>query len=111
MRCNLVIAIGDLAFRFPNLLEPWTANMYKPLADADDGARHFSKVETTIFKMCSGLFDTRNGLPICARCTAATIVDALCRRPKGHTGCCRSWSEHSFVQVAVLVWWCNRIYR
>lgn len=37
MRSNLVIAIGDLAFRFPNLLEPWTANMYEPLSDPDDG--------------------------------------------------------------------------
>lgn len=38
VRSNLVIAIGDLAFRFPNLLEPWTANIYKPLSDPDDGA-------------------------------------------------------------------------
>ena len=37
MRSNLVIAIGDLAFRFPNLLEPWTANMYEPLLDPDNG--------------------------------------------------------------------------
>ena len=37
VRSNLVIAIGDLAFRFPNLLEPWTANMYEPLLDPDDG--------------------------------------------------------------------------
>ncbi len=33
MRCNLVIALGDLAFRFPNLVEPWTAHLYQPLAD------------------------------------------------------------------------------
>ncbi len=38
VRSNLVIAIGDLAFRFPNLLEPWTPNMYLPLSDSDDGA-------------------------------------------------------------------------
>ena len=38
VRCNLVIAVGDLAFRFPNLLEPWTEHMYRPLADADLGA-------------------------------------------------------------------------
>ena len=37
VRSNLVIAIGDLAFRFPNLLEPWTANMYEPLLDPDNG--------------------------------------------------------------------------
>ncbi len=33
VRCNLVIALGDLAFRFPNLVEPWTAHLYQPLAD------------------------------------------------------------------------------
>lgn len=35
IRSNLVIAVGDLAFRFPNLLEPWTHNMYRPLSDPD----------------------------------------------------------------------------
>lgn len=37
-RCNLVTALGDLAFRFPNVLEPWTAHMYSPLRDPDLGA-------------------------------------------------------------------------
>ena len=35
LRCNLVIALGDLALRWPNLLEPWTEHMYRPLADDD----------------------------------------------------------------------------
>jgi hypothetical protein len=35
VRSNLVIAVGDLAFRFPNKLEPWTEHMYRPLADTD----------------------------------------------------------------------------
>ena len=38
-RSNLIIAIGDLTFRYPNLLEPWTAHIYKPLSDPDQGAR------------------------------------------------------------------------
>ncbi|GAX78483.1 hypothetical protein CEUSTIGMA_g5922.t1 [Chlamydomonas eustigma] len=33
IRCNLVVALGDLAFRFPNVMEPWTAQMYEPLGD------------------------------------------------------------------------------
>jgi len=37
IRSNLVIAMGDLAFRFPNLLEPWTGEMYQPLKDTDKG--------------------------------------------------------------------------
>ena len=38
IRSNIVIAVGDLALRFPNTLEPWTANMYRPLSDSDPGA-------------------------------------------------------------------------
>ena len=37
VRSNLVIAVGDLAFRYPNVLEPWTHNMYRPLSDPDKG--------------------------------------------------------------------------
>lgn len=28
IRSNIVIAVGDMALRFPNLVEPWTANIY-----------------------------------------------------------------------------------
>lgn len=30
VRSNAIISLGDLAFRFPNLLEPWTAHLYSP---------------------------------------------------------------------------------
>nr|KJB46247.1 hypothetical protein B456_007G353800 [Gossypium raimondii] len=33
VRSNCTIALGDLAVRFPNLLEPWTENMYARLKD------------------------------------------------------------------------------
>nr|XP_054768299.1 condensin complex subunit 1-like [Lytechinus pictus] len=33
IRANTIIAIGDLTFRFPNLIEPWTAHMYARLRD------------------------------------------------------------------------------
>ena len=33
VRTTVMIAVGDLAFRFPNSLEPWTANMYARLSD------------------------------------------------------------------------------
>jgi hypothetical protein len=32
LRANIIIAVGDLAFRFPNLLEPWTKHIYRPLS-------------------------------------------------------------------------------
>ena len=28
VRANAVIALGDLTFRFPNLIEPWTSHIY-----------------------------------------------------------------------------------
>jgi hypothetical protein len=37
-RSNLIIAVGDLTLRFPNLLEPWTSHIYQPLSDPDIGA-------------------------------------------------------------------------
>lgn len=28
IRANSIIAVGDLTFRFPNLIEPWTPHLY-----------------------------------------------------------------------------------
>ncbi|NXW05817.1 CND1 protein, partial [Fregetta grallaria] len=33
VRSNLIIAAGDLAIRFPNLIEPWTSHLYARLRD------------------------------------------------------------------------------
>jgi len=34
-RANIMIALGDIAFRFPNLVEPWTEHVYARLRDSD----------------------------------------------------------------------------
>ena len=39
LRANAIVALGDLAFRFPNSVEPWTDNLYAPLRDADVSVR------------------------------------------------------------------------
>ncbi|KAF5191977.1 Condensin complex subunit [Thalictrum thalictroides] len=39
VRSNCTIAVGDLAVRFPNLLEPWTENMYARLRDPSISVR------------------------------------------------------------------------
>ncbi|KAG8648989.1 hypothetical protein MANES_08G057600v8 [Manihot esculenta] len=39
VRSNCTIALGDLAVRFPNLLEPWTENMYARLRDPSRSVR------------------------------------------------------------------------
>lgn len=37
---HVLSALGDLAFRFPNALEPWTSRMYARLSDTDTGVRY-----------------------------------------------------------------------
>ncbi|KAA0032300.1 condensin complex subunit 1 [Cucumis melo var. makuwa] len=39
VRSNCTIALGDLAVCFPNLLEPWTENMYTRLKDPSNSVR------------------------------------------------------------------------
>lgn len=39
VRSNAVTALGDLAFRFPNLVEPWNSHIYAALQDKDDTVR------------------------------------------------------------------------
>lgn len=39
IRVNAVTALGDLAFRFPNLIEPWSTKIYDLLRDEDTKVR------------------------------------------------------------------------
>jgi len=39
IRANLIIALGDLSFRFPNTVEPWTPRMYARLHDESVSVR------------------------------------------------------------------------
>ena len=39
VRANIVIALGDLALRFPNAVEPFTAQVYRPLRDPTASVR------------------------------------------------------------------------
>ncbi|KAJ0246779.1 Condensin complex subunit 1 [Hirschfeldia incana] len=39
VRSNCTLSLGDFAVRFPNLLEPWTENMYARLRDASVSVR------------------------------------------------------------------------
>ncbi|RLN99839.1 hypothetical protein DYB28_000540 [Aphanomyces astaci] len=39
VRSNIVVALGDLSFRFPNLVEPWTSHIYARLRDINVNVR------------------------------------------------------------------------
>ena len=70
IRADIIIALGDLCFRFPNLLEPWTPHLYSRLQDDDIRVRKNTlmvlthlilndmiKVKGQISEMCKCLED------------------------------------------------------
>lgn len=49
IKCNTVIGLSDLTFRFPNVIEPWTGHFYAQLHEKD------TKLRLTAVKMLSHL--------------------------------------------------------
>ncbi|XP_070791467.1 condensin complex subunit 1 [Pituophis catenifer annectens] len=47
VRANLIIAAGDLAIRFPNLVEPWTPHLYARLRDSCQHVRRTAAMVMT----------------------------------------------------------------
>jgi condensin complex subunit 1 len=39
IKCNIIIGMSDLTFRFPNIIEPWSAHMYSTLHDENRDLR------------------------------------------------------------------------
>lgn len=46
-RCTLVVALGDLALRWPNLLNPWSRSVFAPLRDPDASVRRTAMLVLT----------------------------------------------------------------
>uniref|UniRef100_A0A1I8MCN6 Condensin complex subunit 1 n=1 Tax=Musca domestica TaxID=7370 RepID=A0A1I8MCN6_MUSDO len=49
IKCNIVIGLSDLTFRFPNIIEPWTGHFYSTLHEED------TELRLTAVKMLSHL--------------------------------------------------------
>lgn len=49
IKCNIVIGLSDLTFRFPNIIEPWTGHFYSTLHDSN------TELRLTAVKMLSHL--------------------------------------------------------
>lgn len=47
VRTTIVVALGDLAFRFPNAIEPWNAELYRRLRDTSPRVRYNTLVVLT----------------------------------------------------------------
>ncbi|PSN48611.1 hypothetical protein C0J52_18669 [Blattella germanica] len=46
-RCNLIVALGDLSYRFPNITEPWTPHVYGRLRDTSCQVRKYTMMVLT----------------------------------------------------------------
>lgn len=49
IKCNIIIGLSDLTFRFPNIIEPWTPHIFSTLYDQND------EIRLTAVKMISHL--------------------------------------------------------
>jgi condensin complex subunit 1 len=80
VRTSIMIALGDLAFRFPNSIEPWTDRMYDRLADTSPTVRYNTlmvithlvlndmiKVKGQVSQVAMSLNDTNNSVRDLAR--------------------------------------------
>lgn len=80
IRANIVISMGDMAFRFPNVFEPWTAKLYSSLQDPSARVRKnvlmvlthlilndMIKIKGNISEMALRLEDPEPGIAALAR--------------------------------------------
>ncbi|XP_055952607.1 condensin complex subunit 1-like [Argiope bruennichi] len=47
IRANMVIAMGDLATNYPNVVEPWTSHIYQRLSDSEPSVRETAIITLT----------------------------------------------------------------
>ncbi|RMX62507.1 hypothetical protein KXD40_007215 [Peronospora effusa] len=75
VRGDVIIALGDLSFRFPNLVEPWTSHLYNRLRDVNLNVRKNTivvlshlilndmiKVKGQISEIANSLVDENDGI-------------------------------------------------
>uniref|UniRef100_UPI00398F2381 condensin complex subunit 1 isoform X2 n=1 Tax=Pristiophorus japonicus TaxID=55135 RepID=UPI00398F2381 len=80
IRSNTMVALGDLSFRFPNLIEPWTSHLYARLRDSAPCVRRTAlivmthlilkdmvKVKGQISEMAVLVIDEDEGIAVLAR--------------------------------------------
>ncbi|XP_071042878.1 condensin complex subunit 1 [Parasteatoda tepidariorum] len=75
IRANMIIALGDLSTSFPNIIEPWTSQLFNRLSDPDASVREsaiitlthlilqdFVRVKSLISEAAKCLADTENNI-------------------------------------------------
>jgi condensin complex subunit 1 len=69
LRAQLIIGIGDLVYRFPNTLEPWTNNLYLPLRDTKSNEVRMNTIRVLSHLILKELIKTRGQIYEIALCT------------------------------------------
>jgi hypothetical protein len=72
VRVNMVVALADLASRWPNVLEPWTAYMYEPLSGEHLEACHRGSPLACCRHCCCSSCATAP-LLLCKYCARSTV--------------------------------------
>jgi condensin complex subunit 1 len=75
VRANVMVALGDMAFRFPNLIEPWSAHMYGCLKSEHEIVRKHALL-VIIHLILNDMQKVMLSYPTAFRCTDANAVDA-----------------------------------
>lgn len=69
IRSQLILGIGDLVFRFPNALEPWTSHLYFPLRDTKSTAVRMNTIRVLSHLILKEMIKTRGQIYEIALCT------------------------------------------
>lgn len=69
IRSELIIGIGDLVYRFPNSLEPWTNHLYLPLRDTSSNLVRMNTIRVLSHLILKELIKTRGQIYEIALCT------------------------------------------
>ena len=69
VRSQLIIGIGDLVYRFPNALEPWTSHLYLPLRDTKSTVVRMNTIRVLSHLILKEMIKTRGQIYEIALCT------------------------------------------
>jgi condensin complex subunit 1 len=68
VRSQLILGVGDLVYRFPNALEPWTSHLYMPLRDSSTQVR-MNTIRVLSHLILKEMIKTRGQIYEIALCT------------------------------------------
>jgi condensin complex subunit 1 len=82
VRSQLILGVGDLVYRFPNALEPWTGHLYLPLRDTKSSDVRMNTIRVLSHLILKEMIKTRGQIYEIALCTIDkdTKIASLAKR-------------------------------